>query len=146
MYGFSIKFVFLCETFIIHEIFIIFGIFICMFWCIFLYGLYFLWLSPHSIVIHSNSWIHGMYIVTNLRGSISRENFIVLKIHYTTVNHNTSRIRTQVQLLLVLEYNSKITLRKSQPASTHPICLPSSTQLLITVSNSITHVRTLQVL
>jgi hypothetical protein len=44
--------------------------------------------------------------------------------------HNSSRIRTQVQLLSVLEYNSQITLRKSQPASTRPICLPSSTQLL----------------
>jgi hypothetical protein len=58
--------------------------------------------------------------------------------------HNSSRIRTQVQLLSVLEYNSQITLRKSQPASTRPICLPPSTQLLI--SSSITHVRTLQVL
>jgi hypothetical protein len=51
--------------------------------------------------------------------------------------HNSSRIRTRLQLLSILEYNSQITLRKSQPASTRPISLPSSTQLSSSLENSL---------
>jgi hypothetical protein len=80
---------------------------------------------------------HGVsyiYIVTN--SQVLLHDGTLLHSQFNTqlliTVHNSSRIRTQVQLLSVLEYNSQITLRKSQPASTRPTCLPSSTQLVFT--------------
>jgi hypothetical protein len=77
-----------------------------------------------QVLFHNGSLLHSMFNTQLL----------------LTV-HNSSRILTQLQLLPVLEHNCQIT----QPASTRPICLRFKTQLLITVSSSITHVRTLQV-
>jgi hypothetical protein len=58
-------------------------------------------------------------------GSISQWKFITLRIQYTIVNYSRQRF-----------YNSNTRITSTS----------SLTQLLITVSNSITHVRTLSVL
>jgi hypothetical protein len=53
IYWFSITLVYLCKTFIIGEIFIIFGIFICLYVLYFSICFIFLVLTPHPLVILS---------------------------------------------------------------------------------------------